>query len=197
MLSSIIIVLRNFLTALFEHRLNAYFFLSFFALTFSLIRRHFSLSQFVSFTKKLLVRRPGCRMTKFSKFRTLLKKLSVGETKVEKICTKISRSVKDAPFDQSDAKSLQERLALAFADFANSQYGVMTLHDVDWTWRKNGLAMENVKTFAMPANKFYSATVKFNKQMTTLDFSFLRLLALQKSPPNYRNSICVVFVNAT
>ena len=68
-------------------------------------------------------------MTKFPKFETLLKKLSIGETKIENVCTKISSWVKDATFDQSDTTSSQERLALAFADFTNSQYEVMTLHD--------------------------------------------------------------------
>ena len=70
-------------------------------------------------------------MTKFSKLETLLKKRSVAETKIERVCAKISRSVKDVTFDQADATSLQERLALVFAEFANIQDEVMTLDDVD------------------------------------------------------------------
>ena len=70
-------------------------------------------------------------MTKFSKLETLLKKRSVADTKIERVYAKISRSVKDVTFDQADATSLQERLALAFAEFANFQDEVMTLDDVE------------------------------------------------------------------
>ena len=70
-------------------------------------------------------------MTKFSKLETLLKKRSVAVTKIEGVCAKISRSVKDVTFDQADATSLQERLALAFAEFENFQDEAMTLDDVD------------------------------------------------------------------
>ena len=70
-------------------------------------------------------------MTKSSKLETLLKKRSVAEIKIERVCAKISKSIKDVNFDQADATSLQERLALAFAEFANIQDEVMTLDDVD------------------------------------------------------------------
>ena len=74
---------------------------------------------------------PDSKKTKFSKLKTLLKKRSGAETKIERVCAKISKSVKDVTFDKADATSLQERLALAFADFANFQDEVMTLDDVD------------------------------------------------------------------
>ena len=48
-------------------------------------------------------------MTMFSKLGTLLKKRWVAETKGERVCAKITRSVSDVTFDQVDATALQER----------------------------------------------------------------------------------------
>ena len=65
-----------------------------------------------------------------SKLETLLKKRSVAETQIKRVSAKIKRSVKDETFDQADATSSQERLALASTEIANNQDEVMTLDEV-------------------------------------------------------------------
>ena len=100
-------------------------------------------------------------MTMISKFETLLKKRSVW-TKIERVCAKITRSVKDETFDQADATALQERLVLAFAEFANIQDVVMTLDDVDMGEESTNYGMfEDMCDTGK--KKIYNATAKFEK----------------------------------
>ena len=110
-------------------------------------------------------------MTKFSKLETLLKKRSVAETKIERVCAKIARSVKDVIFDQADATSLQERLALAFAEFANIQDEVMTLDDVDMEQDSTHYGKFEDMCDA-GKKKIFNATAKFDKKVTTSGSSY-------------------------
>ena len=94
---------------------------------------------------------------------TLLTKRSVAETKPERVCAKISRSVEDVTFDQADATSLQKRLALAFAEIANIQDEVMTLDDADKEEESTHYGRFEDMCDA-GKKKIYNATAKFEKK---------------------------------
>ena len=102
-------------------------------------------------------------MTKISKLETILKKRSIAETKIERVCAKITRSVRDVTFYLADATALQERLALAFARFANIQDEVMTIEVVDIEDEST-----HYETFedmcAAGKNKSYNLTANFEKK---------------------------------
>ena len=122
------------------------------------------LSSSVPFATKHLVRRPGCKITKISKLETLPRKRSVAETKIERVCAKITGSVKDVTFDQVDATALQERLALASAEFANIQDEMMTLDDVDMEEESTHYGRFEDKCDS-GKKKIYNATAKFEKKV--------------------------------
>ena len=121
-------------------------------------------------------------MTDPSKLETLLKKRSVAEIKIERVCAKISKSIKDVNFDQADATSLQERLALAFAEFANIKDEVMTLDDMDMEEESTHYGRFEDMCDA-GKKKIYNATAKLEKKVATSEpsSSFAASSASEKS----------------